>query len=600
MRSSTRLRRALAGSAFAAVLLLAGFVAAGPARAANSDTMVFPGDGTIRVRITTTPAGRDEPREVKFRIGSDDGVYFCGEEVCSLREYTSPPGRSGSTFDIDLGEYDGGVRLSDDSSFSVVHDSAGEWTFTRRPNPSESVYTVRLTFVRGSEPTPGGTPTATPTSSPPSTPPSGVTDTVARPRVAVSVTPRNGSTADVYTATVLGSCPNGTAPTARVGTIAENYQLPGTLALGDYDNSASRVVLVEQRVRNGTTTFRFKAAMPGTVHVYPFCGGTQVAVGTFTVSGLPYAALGDSYSSGEGASSSDFLAGTDYNNVGCHRAKSAWPRIVAKDARIAVAQQAFVACSGAVVADFYTVNARWIGSTEAETAQLEHVVPSATRLVTFTVGGNDVGFEKVLSACVVGVKSKGKFGCRNDATLTSAIDANLAALEKGITIPQGTPGARPLKKTLADLYVDVASRLAPRGRLVVGGYPRLFGTDKDKGYKSLVIQDVKVPFCQVLPGYLVGFGDATWINDVDARGNAAINRQIDVARARLATTRPDVRIDYADAWASFRDHSLCDKQSSWLNGLQITTAGEKRQSFHPNGDGQSKGYAPAFRTALAH
>jgi hypothetical protein len=61
-----------------------------------------------------------------------------------------------------------------------------------------------------------------------------------------------------------------------------------------------------------------------------------------------------------------------------------------------------------------------------------------------------------------------------------------------------------------------------------------------------------------------------------------------------------VRIDYADAWSSFGSHSLCDKQASWLNGLQINAGGLKRQSLHPNENGQSKGYAPAFRTALGY
>jgi hypothetical protein len=99
-------------------------------------------------------------------------------------------------------------------------------------------------------------------------------------------------------------------------------------------------------------------------------------------------------------------------------------------------------------------------------------------------------------------------------------------------------------------------------------------------------------------GFEVRFADAQWINKVDADGNRIIQEQIVKARARLATTRPDVRIDYADAWASFMDHSLCDRKDSWLNGLQISTSGPKRQSFHPNGDGQAKGYAPAFRSAL--
>ena len=424
-----------------------------------------------------------------------------------------------------------------------------------------------------------------------------VSDTVAQPSVGASVAPRTGSTADIFTATVLGLCPSGSAPTFRVGTVAENYEIPIFLAAGGYENSTDRVVLVDQRVRGGATTLRFKAAMPGVAHVYVFCGNTQVGVAAFTVRGMAYAALGDSYSSGEGAAQSQYLAGTNTKNVGCHQSKNAWPRLLARDTAAGVDGQAFVACSGAVLTDFYTVNTKWISTTQLETPQLEHVVPSATKLVTFTIGGNDVGFEKVLSACVVGPLAEGRIGCRNNTALNTIVDSNLKALRDGVVIVRDPHNpakeSTVIKKSLDDTFVEIAGRLAPGGRLVVGGYPRLFGPDRNKGYTKAGSQRS----CVVLPGYEVLFEDAEWINRVDARGNEAIRQEIDEARGRIAALRPDVRIEYADAWTSFGNHSLCDRKDNWINGLQISTGGPKRQSFHPNGDGQ-KAYAAAFRTAM--
>ncbi|WP_436532478.1 CARDB domain-containing protein [Actinoplanes sp. HUAS TT8] len=160
----TRFRRLLTAAAVTAVLLVTGAVlVTSPASAANSDTMTFPGNGTLRVAITTTPAGKYDPRTLLFLSGSDDSTWLCDSGYCAAQQWTTPYERKGSIFDFALGENDGNESLSNENAFSVAFDGTGEWTFTRllnQYNPFHFDYTVRVTFQPGVPPTTDPTPTA--------------------------------------------------------------------------------------------------------------------------------------------------------------------------------------------------------------------------------------------------------------------------------------------------------------------------------------------------------------------------------------------------------------------------------------------------------
>ncbi|WP_189330461.1 DUF11 domain-containing protein [Actinoplanes ianthinogenes] len=162
----THLRSVLNAAVVTLVLFVTGAVVISPASAANFDTMTLPGNGTLRVSISTRPAGEYDPRWLMFRSGSDDSTMLCDTGYCAARQWTTPYERRGSIFDFTLGENDGSVELSNDNEFSVVFDGSGEWTFTRRladgVNPSHFDYTVRVTFQEG-VPAPDPTPTPTPT-----------------------------------------------------------------------------------------------------------------------------------------------------------------------------------------------------------------------------------------------------------------------------------------------------------------------------------------------------------------------------------------------------------------------------------------------------
>jgi lysophospholipase L1-like esterase len=154
--------------------------------------------------------------------------------------------------------------------------------------------------------------------------------------------------------------------------------------------------------------------------------------GGHTAGRVVYAALGDSYSSGVGTPDPDPAAGA------CYRTPSAWPEFVGLEFHWETVN---LACSGAQTKDV-----------TAQTDLLADLRPRP-RVVTITIGGNDVGFAMVLGACLQPNPQPN--------TCSSAIAGGV------YTITNVLPGR------LASTYAAVEAA-DPRARLVVVGYPRLF------------------------------------------------------------------------------------------------------------------------------
>jgi lysophospholipase L1-like esterase len=147
------------------------------------------------------------------------------------------------------------------------------------------------------------------------------------------------------------------------------------------------------------------------------------------------AALGDSYSSGEG--NPPFEPAGD----GCDRSAQAWPLLAAAELGWRATN---LACSGAQTRDV-------VNPYKNQPAQVDALATlrPRPRVVTITIGGNDAGFSTTLGACVAA-----------DCVATHAIaaaNARIVAL---------------LPERLVDTYRAV-EQAAPRAQLVVVGYPRL-------------------------------------------------------------------------------------------------------------------------------
>jgi lysophospholipase L1-like esterase len=115
-----------------------------------------------------------------------------------------------------------------------------------------------------------------------------------------------------------------------------------------------------------------------------------------------YAALGDSYSAGEGVA--PYEPGTDDLTNKCHRSEVAWPKLIAGAEPVEGRVLRFVACGGArtghVVSEEQYAGDQTGGQVSALRALEGH---SAQDVVTVTIGGNDARFGEVVRACVVGV-----------------------------------------------------------------------------------------------------------------------------------------------------------------------------------------------------
>ncbi len=110
-------------------------------------------------------------------------------------------------------------------------------------------------------------------------------------------------------------------------------------------------------------------------------------------------ALGDSYSSGEGAKS--FQPGTNVAGVNeCRRADSAYPVLVSARAKL---QLRFVACSGATTKHVITAGQHLFSPPElfGGARQIDAISAAAARdVITIGIGGNDAGFGKVVQTCL--------------------------------------------------------------------------------------------------------------------------------------------------------------------------------------------------------
>ena len=229
-----------------------------------------------------------------------------------------------------------------------------------------------------------------------------------------------------------------------------------------------------------------------------------------------YVALGDSFSSGVGTGSYTLSSS-------CKRSVYAFPYLLSKQR--ANTSLVFAACSGATTSDLM---ANQIQSVDA-----------TTTLVTVTIGGNDIGFANLIYQCTV-------------ADCTAALDSTRSSLESVL-------GPR-----LNNVYAAIKAGAAPGVKIVVLGYPRMFGSSSCLG----------------------AFG-------VSATERAKANLLADALDPTIAAHASIVTgVTYKSAISSFSSHAVCSS-SPWLNGLNLFNTGE---SYHPNRNGHSLGYLPLVRS----
>lgn len=241
-------------------------------------------------------------------------------------------------------------------------------------------------------------------------------------------------------------------------------------------------------------------------------GGSTIALAG---GAYEYHALGDSYSSGSGT----YLRDLDFS---CYRSSHAYPSVVGDS--IAKATFTFSACQGDVSTDLI----------ENQTAGLNR----KTDLVTFSIGGNDVGFVELILNCA---NYFDEYLCMNAAD----------SIEHRIRYE--------LPERLRDTYASVVAK-APNAQVIQIGYPRLFGED-------------------------VSCFAASGINGDEA---LRLNQLSDLLDEVIFTEAQKAGITYISTINAFIGHDVCSSQPyvNGKNGVFIEDV------FHPTADGHRHGIAP--------
>ena len=170
-------------------------------------------------------------------------------------------------------------------------------------------------------------------------------------------------------------------------------------------------------------------------------------------------------------------------------------------------------------------------------------IPSGADLISITIGGNDAGFASTVLSCQVS----------SDAACAQTV----ANAEAGIS---GTLGGK-----LDTTYAAIKAK-APSARVVVLGYPLLFDTTSS--------------YC--------GLTGMSLAKRKSLNGGAVLLDDLIKQRAQAAGfTFSDVRDEFAG-------HGIC-ASSPYLNSLTLSPP---QNSFHPNKNGYTYGYLPAFSGAI--
>jgi PKD repeat protein/protocatechuate 3,4-dioxygenase beta subunit len=304
-----------------------------------------------------------------------------------------------------------------------------------------------------------------------------------------------------------------------------------------------------------------------------------------------YAALGDSFSSGEGAEDYDWrtvdlrhwmeldvvvedpsrITNTVTGNS-CHRSANAYgPRILTglvnepyEDSPNPSDAFLFAACSGAVTEDirskaFYPDTAYETPGAEPQLEALGDFAGDAgVDLVTLSIGGNDFGFADIITGCFVQLTS-----CANDVGQVELLDKvhkEFGVLESTLSLVKAAAGGAPV---YVIGYPDLIS-----GDVTDCGIIDQFGLSLTLSERAFT-QDTLVPY---------------------------INHVVSTAADAAGVIYVDVQDAFYDNGTS---HRICDPEP-WANGVKfggpklkalfgvVATAGSG--SFHPNARGQQAMY----------
>jgi lysophospholipase L1-like esterase len=275
-----------------------------------------------------------------------------------------------------------------------------------------------------------------------------------------------------------------------------------------------------------------------------------------------YVALGDSFSSGEGAGNYD--PGTNIEHVNeCDRSSTrAYPALVAT--ALTLAPLTFVACSGAKARNLIKTkggSGGWHEGAQIDAIAEETAPDPLVGLVTLTIGGNDAGFAHILQACVFfnanDLEGKEKH-CKNEGDRW---------VKKGM---QET--AKFLPNILTDIHVR-----APNALIRQLLYPMFVDPSVADGVANCVVattNGTNVFMTPTVVGYL-----KVWLS--------LLNFAIDNAVDQFTSLVPGANASIIDTSAAFAGNELCSANPTDVNPLLLSKE-HLAESFHPTAAGHIK------------
>ncbi|WP_431045220.1 NocE [Streptomyces sp. P1-3] len=340
-------------------------------------------------------------------------------------------------------------------------------------------------------------------------------------------------------------------------------------------------------------------------------------------------AMGDSYSSGEGASEGNgsYYPETNYKNDqdkkarnACHRSKDAWSRQAALPSQgstsIGELEDSFsqdvsyklVACSGART---YNIVHDTEGNGEfdenGEAPQIDQgYLDQHTTLVTLSVGGNDTRFTYVFQKCLLQL---GDGDCRYDKfdDVDKKIDESRQKPFQGMTLEKALLGdtsqpSGPKRDGLIQNIVrpDIVKAMkevhakAPNAKILLMGYPELITGDAGC---------LRTGFDQIG----MSPASAEWLNNVANRLAMEMDNAVD------EVTSAGIKARFVDPDLEFHGKAICGSPES-VHGIvtdlvgsdepfdlplihDATGLGVSAQSFHPKIRG-ARLYADAFESGI--
>jgi len=252
-----------------------------------------------------------------------------------------------------------------------------------------------------------------------------------------------------------------------------------------------------------------------------------------------YAALGDSFQSGEGAW--DYENGTDVDEVNeCHRSLNSYPHLLINDGYVDLKLN-FRACSGAIMDDLDEQHG-FGGPPWDDTLSQYDGLGLNTKLVTIGIVGNDLDFAGTIGGCIkqsagLPLLSPWLYLLSCEATQGGGVSEKITELESGT-----------IRDDLRHVYQTVREK-APYARVMVVSYPKFF----DDG--------------EFNPCTPIRVGDSHWMNKSTVRADKAIG---DIAES--------VGFEFVNMDTVLEGHEQCSANP----GINAIVGLGDSESFHPN------------------